>query len=64
MDLREEKTGRGSDGLVRVREYWCQTNETNGKGKGKGEGGTGEHEGTGAAQSMRKGQDEEGRSPR
>ena len=44
-DFEERKTGRGNDGLVRGREYWCQTNETN--GKGKGEGGKGEHEGKG-----------------
>ena len=34
MPWRKE-TGRGHDGLVRGEEYWCQTNETNGKGKGK-----------------------------
>ena len=38
MDFKVRKTGRGSDGLVRGREYWCQTNETNGKGEGKGDG--------------------------
>ena len=43
----EVRRGRGSDGLVRGREYWCQTNETNGKGKGKGEGGKREREGKG-----------------
>ena len=46
-DFEERKTGRANDGLVRGEEYWCQTNETNGKGNGKGEGGQGEHEGKG-----------------
>ena len=45
--LEERRTGRGSDGLVRGREYRCQTDEINRKGKGKGTGGKGEHEGKG-----------------
>ena len=36
-ELEERKIGRGSDGLVRGREYRSQTDETNGKGKGKAE---------------------------
>ena len=39
--LEKRKTGRGSDGLVRGGEYWCQSNEANGQGKGKGGGGNG-----------------------
>ena len=34
-----QNTGRGSAGLVRGRDEWCQTDETSRKGKGKGNGG-------------------------
>ena len=48
--LEERQTGRGSDGLVRWREYRCDETSRDvksRKGKGKGTGGKGEHDSSG-----------------